>query len=314
MGMFDEIMRQASYRSNLTYGICNEGDYYEDVDGYQILHCGECNQPKQTIRFISKYTNKELEKLKEEYAIKYPSLSAEQVHKEVYSMLPPKEKRIDFGLVGVPCKCQLEYKEGIRKREFNDTRVKQIRENSYKCFDNSMSLREVTVKEYSKSNKYISAIKKYANNFGEYYKEGKGLALTGKSGTGKTIASLCLANLLLDRGYKVKFKMQKSIAFETGEDYNKRNAYLNDLIYNCHLLIIDEFNLVECSDMERETIFYVIDSRIKAKNPTVLTTNHKKESIEHPPTNQGSQIEKILGRINESCTIIEDNSHNYRRA
>lgn len=310
--MFDEIMRKASYRSNSAYGQSNEGDYYREDEGYQILHCGECHKPKQTIRFIGLWTSSELQKLKEEYAIEHPSLSSEEVHKRVYSMRPPKEKRKDLGLVGIPCECQRKYKEGIRRREFDDNRIRQIKDNAKACFV-ADTLRDVTTERYTKDNKYMQAIKSYAYNFGEHLENGRGVVLAGKSGTGKTISALCLANLLLDRGYRVCFKLQKTIAYEANEDFNKRNSYLNDLIYNYSLLVIDEFNLVDCTDNEREIIFYIIDGRAKAKKPTVLTTNHKAKSFEEPPKNQGSNIEKILGRIKESCTIIEDNSHNYRR-
>lgn len=303
MSMYDEIMAGIRRKQSKEFGVYNEGDYYEDIDGYKILHCKQCGEKKQQIVFISKVSAQEHEEQFEEYALKHPKMSRLEVEKAVLSIMPPKEKRVDLGLVGVPCKCQRDYLEGLEKADKNEERRRKIKENQYYCFS-ATKLLKITFDRYSE-NKHLKAAKKYEKKFAEMYSEGKSLVLCGTSGSGKTIASICLANALLEREFKVIFKVQQEITFLTLEE---RNDKLDELV-NCNLLIIDDFNLENITDYGRDLLFYVIDGRIKAKKPFALTTNHYKGAIEKPQNNANK---RIFERIKEVSYIVEDSTHNYR--
>lgn len=303
--MYEQIMKQTMARQSINYGVFNDGDCYKEIDGESILHCGICGESKQSQAFISTRTVEEFNQALEEFAIAHPNLEEAECHKKFMSIKPPKDKRRDLGIVGVPCKCQRDYKANITKAEMNDKERALIKENKYACFSSTVLLKE-TFNKYEE-NKFIIKAKGYAKKIGSLLNEKKnGLVFCGQSGAGKTVASICLANELLDRKFNVIFKIQQEITYI---DYNNRIPYLNSLI-NCGILIIDDLNLELVTDLGREMLFYVIDGRVKRDKPIIITSNHTKEAITNPSSNNPNK--RIFNRLNEACFIVEDNAHNYR--
>lgn len=305
MGYFDEIMRKAACKASMRFGIFNEGDYYEPFEDYQILHCGKCHCKKEWIRFISNYSVDEIEQMKEEYAQKHPNLSAQDVHLAVMSIMPPKNRRNDMGKVGVPCQCQKNVIEGKARNERDDETRARIKNNKYDCFPAS-AMHQDNFKRWGYENKHLKAAKKYCDTFNEMYQKGQGLVLCGKAGAGKSIASICLANELLNREFTVCFKVQPEIILE---DIEYRNAMFNKLIY-CNVLVIDDLDLSVLNDYGREIMYYIIDARIKANKPIIVTSNITKAALENP---SNPKDKRICDRLIEKCYIVEDSSHNYRR-
>ncbi len=301
--MFDDVMRRAMARQKSEYGIYNDGDFYKDIHGYSMLHCKQCGEQKQTLIFRSLYSLEEQLQLEENYAINHQMLSADEVHNEVMNLVPPKHKRIDLGLVGVPCKCQRDYKKGLVKAEKNMDRQATIRKNQIACFS-APRMRTATFDKY-KENKHIIAAKGYERKFKEMYAKGKGLVLCGRAGAGKTIAAVCLANALLQREFKVLFVVQQEIIFCNIEE---RSEMLEKFI-GCSVLIIDDFNLETVKDYGNELLFYIIDSRVKRGKPTIITTNHTKAAI----LDASDADNRLFSRIVESSYIIEDSENDYRR-
>lgn len=302
MSYFDEIMRKAMARANLTYGVENEGDYYKtDSRGHEVLYCQQCNEPKQHWRFLSTEPRAERELRIERYATEHQKLSYDECRTAILNQLPPKRYIKELNLVvGVPCKCQRDYKDGVEKADRNADRRHKIRENKDRCFK-SFELQKIRFENYE-MNKHIKACKKYAKQFGEMRRDGKGLVLSGCKGAGKTISVICLANELLDREYSVGFKMQPEL---TSVDLSKRNELVKECL-SYSLLIIDEFD-IDVSGYAKETLFFIIESRIKAKKPTILTTMLSEEQLKNAD-------EKICDRLTDSNSfyIISDSSHNYR--
>lgn len=183
MGYFDEIMFKAAQRASLRFGIFNEGDYYEPFEDYEILHCGKCGAKKEQIMFRATYTIEEINKMMEDYAQKHPDLSYNEVHKAVYSQMPPKRRRIDFGKVGVPCKCQQAVIDGTAKSERDAKRIAKIKENKYDCFP-AATLHQDNFAKWGNGNKHLQAAEKYCRKFNEMCESGRGLILCGRAGAG----------------------------------------------------------------------------------------------------------------------------------
>lgn len=303
MSYYTAMLQKTASVSNKKYGIENEGDYYEEVDGYKLLHCKDCKQAKQTIVFISTMPIEEMQEKIERYAIEHKDLTMNECEKAVMEQRPPKHKRIDLGVVGVPCKCEQEFN---LKNKQNSERVRRITENKQKCFP-AFEFRNELFSKYEK-NKHIRACEKYAKQFGEMLSDGMGMVLCGQTGAGKSVASICLANSLLDREYKVGWRMQYEIVYSKME---QRDELLKELL-GFTLLIIDDFNLEGISEYGRELLFYVIDSRIKAKKPTVLTSNISKKGLENCHNDKDKRIcERLADK--KHFYIIEDSSNNYRK-
>lgn len=303
--MYEKIMQQAMARQSSEYGVFNDGDYYVDDEGTQILCCGVCGEKKQTMTFISTRSPDEFNEALEEFAIAHPDLEEFECKKQFMNIRPPKDKRKDLGIVGVPCKCQRDYKDRLTKAELSDKDIALIKKNKYECFPSPVLLKE-TFNKYS-GNAHIDRAKGYVNKIGELLGDKKnGLVLCGCTGAGKTVAAICLANALLDRKFNVIFKIQQEITFV---DYNDRNQLLNSLI-NCGILIIDDLNLEMVNDTGREMLFFVIDGRIKRGKPIVVTSNHTKDAFKHPKSDANK---RIFDRLNEVCYIVEDSTNNYRQ-
>lgn len=307
MSVYQNILAAAFARQKLEYGVFNEGDYYEEVEGsehpWDILHCKTCHKPKQAIRFIGKRNADETQREMELYAVKHPTLDRDELKKRFLSIMPPANKRRDLGLVGVPCKCQLDYIEGRTRAEKDEQRRRAISNNKNECFP-AFKMTLIKFDGYQE-NKYIKAAQRYVKKWQEMKREGKGLVFCGQTGSGKTIASVCLANALLEREFKVLFKVQQEITFC---ELSERQRMLSELEL-VPLLIIDDFNLDGVSDYGKELLFSVIDYRVKALKPTVITTNYSKTAFDNPK----QQDKRLLERIASGSYIIEDNSHNYRR-
>lgn len=307
MSYFDEIMFKAAQRASMKFGIFNEGDYYEPFEDYEILHCGKCKAKKEWIMFRATYTIDEINQMMEDYAQKHPDLSYNEVHKAVYSQMPPKNRRIDFGKVGVPCKCQQAVIDGTARSERDADRIAKIKKNKYDCFS-AAALHSDTFAKWGNGNKHLQASQRYCQKFNEMWQSGKGMVLCGRGGAGKSVATICLANELLERGFSVRFKVQPEIVYE---DIEYRNAMIKDII-NVNVLIIDDLNLSELNGSGREMLFYILESRIKAKRPTIITSNITKAGLLHPSNSNDERICQRL-RDEEYFYIIEDSSHNYRQ-
>lgn len=306
--MYEDVMRRLAAKQSLSYGIYNEGDYYEEIDGYKILHCKECHQQKQQIMFIGKRPLEEMLRAEEEYALQHPTLTSDEVHRIIMSTMPPKHQRIDLGLVGVPCQCQLDYIEGRKKQEKSDERRARIKENVARCYASGVLFREAYAAY--KPNKFIEATKRYSKKWPEMKDNGKGLVLCGQAGAGKTIAAICMANELLSREVGVIFKAQQEIIYEAQADLNKRKSYLDELVHSS-LFVIDDLNLqVVNTDNAREILFYIIDARTKLRKPIVVTTNHSAFAFKNAAEDANK---RIFERLNNSCYVVENNEHNYRR-
>jgi hypothetical protein len=63
--------------------------------------------------------------------------------------------------------------------------------------------------------------------------------------------------------------------------FEERNALLRSL-GSCDLLILDDFGMERDSRFGLETVFQVIDRRVTARKPLIITTNLSLEQLKHP--------------------------------
>ena len=70
------------------------------------------------------------------------------------------------------------------------------------CFSETNMAKWTFQNDDGKNEKLTEAMKNYVKNFTEFKKDGKGLLLYGTVGTGKTYLAACVANSLIDEGYK----------------------------------------------------------------------------------------------------------------
>ena len=108
---------------------------------------------------------------------------------------------------------------------------------------------------------------------------GKNLLLFGDAGLGKTHLALSIANRVLQRGYDVVYcsaagtlRSIETEYFENGHE----TATLNSLI-QCSLLVLDDLGAEYGNAFIRATLYDLINARINAARPFIVTTNFDDE-------------------------------------
>jgi DNA replication protein DnaC len=147
----------------------------------------------------------------------------------------------------------------------------------------------------------MEAARRYAINFDEFRKQGKGLLLFGTVGTGKTYAAACIANALIDRGIPVLMTNFARIANTVGGMWEGKQEYY-DSLNKFPLLILDDLAAERKTEYMSEIVFNVIDARYRAGLPLIITTNLTSEELKHP---SDISYQRTFSRLLEMCLPVE---------
>lgn len=152
------------------------------------------------------------------------------------------------------------------------------------------------------------AMKNYVSDFTEYKKSGMGLLLFGSVGTGKTYYAACIANALIDEGFKVKMTNFATIANDLWSCEDKSEYMRNLNRYS--LLILDDLGIERSTDYMKEMVYNIVDGRYRSGLPMIVTTNLSWEQLTKA-TDIGYQ--RIFDRVIERCHPIRVEGASRRR-
>lgn len=206
----------------------------------------------------------------------------------------------------VRCRCAC-------KTEMDDLRDRQEKEDLERkrlvCFAET-NMANWTFKNDDRKNPPISdAMLKYANNFMEFKKDGKGLLLYGTVGTGKTYLAACIANRLIDQGYSVLMTNFARLSNQIQGMFDGKQAFI-DSLNRYTLLIIDDLGVERKTEYMQEIVFNIVDSRYRSGLPFIITTNLTADEIKKP---QDVGYSRIYDRILERCHPVEVAGASRRR-
>lgn len=220
-----------------------------------------------------------------------------------------KQARVKFlGMERTPlCLCKCEDEKEKREAEFEAQKRKQeiIERKRAEAFPdcNSTSARDMrswTFEKDDNANPKISQMaKRYVENFETFKQQGKGLLLHGPTGTGKTFITACIANALIDKGYKVlmtSFSRVENTVFGLSD---KQKYYDNLNRYD--LLILDDFGVERSSEYKQEIVYNVIDGRTKAGLPLIVTSNITAQELKNP---KSTNEQRVFSRLLKMCHPI----------
>ena len=219
------------------------------------------------------------------------------------------QTRIKIDFLGVDkivhCICE------CKNREINEqVRLQKSNEQRGVCFSGKREMATWTFENDDRKNAKLSdAMQRYARDFKDYMREGKGLLLYGPVGTGKSYFAACIANRLIDEGYAVKMTNFAELINEIQSTYEGKQAIING-INRYPLVIIDDLGAERQSEFAQEIVFNLIDGRKRMGLPLIVTTNLTAEEIKKP---QDVRYARIYDRVLEMCFPVEVAGTSRRR-
>lgn len=152
----------------------------------------------------------------------------------------------------------------------------------------------------------LKSCKKYVERWDEVLKGNHGLILWGDVESGKTFATACIANALIDRGVPV---LMTSFPRILSINFNDRAEWLEEMV-RFPLLLIDDFGVERSTEYSLETMYYVLDERYKSGKPLIVTTNLTLQEIENPTS---TEYKRIFSRLREMCQPVRVTGRKWRK-
>lgn len=203
----------------------------------------------------------------------------------------------------VPCLCKcaaekMKEEEAAKEREAFERKVQRIRAAGFPESD----MGSWTFANDDMANPQITqAMKKYVEHFDKYRREGKGLLLYGNVGSGKTYAACEVANALIDQGIPCLVTNFARIANTVFGMNEGKQAYY-DSFNKFPLLVVDDLAAERKTEYMGEIIYTVIDSRVRANLPIIVTTNLTSEELKNPAD---MTYKRIYSRLLGCCFPLE---------
>ena len=219
------------------------------------------------------------------------------------------ERTINVPLVGERkvrflCSCRVAEEKAFEER----MKQEDLERRRSICFGPALKLKDTRF-ENCEENEVIKIAKNYADNFKEFYKEGKGLLLHGTVGNGKSSAAACIANQLLEEGHRVHMTDFSTAANKIQSTFDGKQAYINDLC-KYSLLIIDDLGIERQSEFMQEIVYSIINARYQSGKPFIITTNLPINEIKK--TDEAGKG-RVYDRILERCHPVHVQGQSYRR-
>lgn len=249
-------------------------DFYGD-DG--LLHCGVCGEPKQA----------RIEKPR--------ALFGQQVQ----TTYP------------VQCACERAASERAIAEHQEMERKKAIENARFECFP-YVSMQKMTFDvDDSKGEKLSEVLSKYADNFERFLDAGAGLLLYGAVGAGKTFYASCIANRVIDQGYRVLFTSLSVLGSKMVADYGKDKLSILDRLCMYDLVVLDDLGVERTTPTMAENSYQVVNALYQSGSVMILTTNND-VSVMQKETDPDRV--RIYSRILECCKPIHVTGGDRRKA
>lgn len=265
-----DVMNMLPIQSQEEVNMAKPEDYTDDEG---LLRCGMCGERKQ-------------------YRIRVPGYE-------------DKEK-----IVPVICACvRKKQEQQAQEEEYRRTmkRIQRLKQSSMMA----SKFRDITFEQYNvipENRKVLKLARKYVDGFSEMEKQSQGLLLYGTVGTGKSFTAACIANALLKQQVSVVMTSFVKVLQDIRSVENE-SQYMT-VLNSPRLLIIDDLGAERNTDYALEKVYNIIDSRIRADKPMILTTNL---TLEEMMDAGDIRYQRIYDRIFEVCYPIEMSWKSFRR-
>lgn len=154
------------------------------------------------------------------------------------------------------------------------------------------------------SERALRVCQAYATRWADRLKQGGGLVMCGKPGTGKNHLALSIAkHVIREHQSSAVFTTALKIAREFKSTWSKSATRSEDDVIRFFtkpdLLIIDEVGVQFGSDAEKLILFEIINTRYERMKPTILISNQTKDEL------AAFISERVIDRMNDGggCTL-----------
>ena len=135
----------------------------------------------------------------------------------------------------------------------------------------------------------------YAAQFGP---QSGSLLFSGDPGLGKTYLSACIARAVIARGASVVYETAVTVFSDFENEKFGRPGGGTEKYLACDLLIIDDLGTEMTTQMSISALYTILNSRLMAGRPTIISTNLTMEEMERRYTPQ------IISRLRGACTCL----------
>lgn len=212
----------------------------------------------------------------------------------------------DTGFIGSRrCKCHNELLKDIERAEL--AKIAPIDDCTFDTFDIQYYPQQVMengISPRDKAEKIKNSCRKYAANFTT---ASPNVMFMGGTGLGKTHLSLAIANVVINRGYSVVYGTAQNILSDLQKENFSRDddiRYYEKAVLGCDLLILDDLGTEFKSAYTVACLYNIINSRLSAKLPTIISTNFTAEELEEKYDQRITS--RITGEYNKLILVGND--------
>lgn len=205
------------------------------------------------------------------------------------------------------CECRIKEREAYEEQR----RIEERERRRRLCFAKAEAkMQKWTFENDDRENAQISdAMINYTEQFRDFINDGQGLLFSGTIGTGKTYFAACIANRLIDKGYRILMTSFTKLTNDIQATFDGKQEIIDEL-NNYPLVIFDDLGVERNSEFMQEMVYNIIDSRYKSGLPFIITTNLSLEEIKKP---KDLSCARIYDRILERCFPVEFSGVSKRR-
>lgn len=212
----------------------------------------------------------------------------------------------DTGFIGSRrCKCHNKLLKDIERAEL--AKIVPIDDCTFDTFDIQYYPQQVMengISPRDKAEKIKNSCRKYAANFTT---ASPNVMFMGGTGLGKTHLSLAIANVVINRGYSVVYGTAQNILSDLQKENFGRDddiRYYEKAVLGCDLLILDDLGTEFKSAYTVACLYNIINSRLSAKLPTIISTNFTAEELEEKYDQRITS--RITGEYNKLILVGND--------
>jgi DNA replication protein DnaC len=191
-----------------------------------------------------------------------------------------------------PCRCRPMRIAALRARALEGRIPKRYRAISFEHSD--------VIDIERRCPTQVREIRHFATAIGSNLDAGRGLWLTGGSGTGKTALAMIVSKAAIDAGRTVAIYSCPRLLSVIRESIDREEGVLSilDTLVGVDLLHIDDLGAEHRTEWVLEQLYTIINGRYEDERSTIVTSNLGSDEL-------AEQLgERIVSRLEGSCEIL----------